>query len=422
MAGTRLHSTPSSTGPGSTRADRTTRAPPRPSSTHTARSAAGGRACAASGSGRGGQAAQVAGQGAEAAAGGHQGGGLVVGVAAVLEGGQGGQHGLEVVGQRGEGGDQGGVGPAAGEDGAGVEVGGQLLEAAAEAARPVGAHPGRLGGGVGGRPGPAHAGRGHGDPVEVGGVVGQPVGLVDHDHVDLGQHHPGGVGHRPQLQLEQEQVVVGHDHVDVAGLLPGPLGEAALVEGAALLPRAVLAAGRDQVPDVVADPGRGVQPAPGRRVGRPHGHLEGRLLGGRGGQLGRPHQGLHAGVAGVVGPAHGQGRGGAEGVGQAGQVALDQLGLEGLGGGGHDRPPPGGHDRDQVAERLADPRGGVDQQRDLLLEGLGDGGGHAPLGRPLGQAGQRVEGGLEVHGANLTGDRDIAAAPPTGRARRPWDA
>ena len=74
-------------------------------------------------------------------------------------------------------------------------------------------------------------------PVEVGGVVGQPVGLVDHDHIDLGQHHPGGVGHRPQLQLEQEQVVVGHDHVDVAGLLPGPLGEAALEEGAAALPR-----------------------------------------------------------------------------------------------------------------------------------------------------------------------------------------
>ena len=314
------------------------------------------------------------------------------------------------------------MGPAAGEDGAGVEVGGQLLEPAAEAAGPVAPHPGRLGGGVGGRPGPAHAGRGHGDPVEVGGVVGQPVGLVDHDHVDLGQHHPGGVRHRPQLQLEQEQVVVGHDHVDIAGLLPGPLGEAALVEAAALLPGAVLAAGRDQVPDVVADPGRGVKAAPGRRVGRPHGHLESRLLGRRGRQLGRSHQRLHAGEAGVVGPAHGQGRGGAEGVGQAGQVALDQLGLEGLGGGGHDRPPPGGHDRHQVAERLANPRGGVDQQRGLVLQGLGDGRGHAPLRHPLGQTGQCVEGGLEVHGANLTGDRDIAAASSTGNARSPWGA
>jgi hypothetical protein len=131
VAGTRLHSIPSSTGPGSTRADRTTLVPPRPSSTHTARSDAGRRAggpgpvlagrrrrvLLTTGPGRGvEQAAQVAGQGPEAAAGGHQGGGLVVGVAEVLEGGQ---HGLEVVAERGEGGDQGGVGPAAGEDGAG---------------------------------------------------------------------------------------------------------------------------------------------------------------------------------------------------------------------------------------------------------------------------------------------------------------
>src|SRR4029453_2202867 len=100
--------------------------------------------------------------------------------------------------------------------------------------------------------------------------------------------------------------------------------------------------------------------------------------------------------------------------GQTGQVALDQLGLEGLGGGGHDRPPPGGHDRDQVAERLADPGRGVDEQRDLGLEGLGDGGGHAPLDRPLGQARQGGEGGVEGHGPNLTGDGDIAVAPPTG--------
>jgi hypothetical protein len=57
----------------------------------------------------------------------------------------------------------------------------------------------------------------------------------------------------------------------------------------------------------------------------------------------------------------------------------------------------------------------VDQQRHLPLEGLGDGRGHAPLRLPLGQAGQGVEGGLKVHGANLTGDRDIAAAPSTGR-------
>jgi hypothetical protein len=141
-----------------------------------------------------GEALEVAGEGAEAAAGGEEGGGLVVGVAEVLEGGE---HGLEVVGEGSEGGGQGGLGAAAGEDGARVEVGRQLLVAATEAAGPVGVEAGGLGGGVGGRPGPAHARRGHGDPVEVGGVVGQAVGLVDHDHVDLGQHHPGGVGHGP---------------------------------------------------------------------------------------------------------------------------------------------------------------------------------------------------------------------------------
>jgi hypothetical protein len=115
-------------------------------------------------------------------------------------------------------------------------------------------------------------------------VVGQPVGLVDHDHVDLGQHHPGGVRHRPQLQLEQEQVVVGHDHVDVAGLLPGPLGEAALVEGAALLPgqSSPLVETRSQTSS--RTPGGASRRLPGRRLGRPGGHLEGRLLGPGGGQ------------------------------------------------------------------------------------------------------------------------------------------
>ena len=82
----------------------------------------------------GGQALQVAGQGAEAAAGGYQGGGLVVGVAEVLEGGE---HGPEVIGQGGEGGRQGGVAPATGLDRTGVEVSGELLVPAPEATRPL---------------------------------------------------------------------------------------------------------------------------------------------------------------------------------------------------------------------------------------------------------------------------------------------
>src|SRR5215207_10069229 len=142
VAGTRLHSTPSSTGPGSA-------APLLDPHRQVGR---GRRPAVALG--RGGEAAQVAGQGAEAAAGGQEGRGLVVGVTEVLEGRL---HGLEVGGQRGEGGDQGGVGPATGDHRAGVEVGGQLLVAAPEAAGPVAAHAGRLGGGVGGRPGPAEA-------------------------------------------------------------------------------------------------------------------------------------------------------------------------------------------------------------------------------------------------------------------------
>src|SRR4029450_6975392 len=52
---------------------------------------------------------------------------------------------------------------------------------------------------------------------------------------------------------------------------------------------------------------------------------------------------------------------------------------------------------------LAHARGRVDQERDLGLEGLGDRRGHAPLGRPLGQAGQGAERGPEVHGREPSG-------------------
>jgi hypothetical protein len=145
-------------------------------------------------------------------------------------------------------------------------------------------------------------------------------------------------------------VVVGDHHVDVARLLLGALGEAALEEGAALLPGAVLTGGRDQVPDVVACAGWRVQAAARLGVDRPSDHLERRLLLGGGGQLGRGDQGVGLGQAHVVGAAHDQRGGRLEDAGEPREVAVDQLRLEGFGGGGHDGAPAGGDDGHQVAQ------------------------------------------------------------------------
>jgi hypothetical protein len=335
------------------------------------------------------------------------GGDLLAGLAEVPQRAGG---GLGLLGQGGEDAGQGGGGRRAGQHRPGGQAFGALLPAGPQPAGPVAAQPGGLGGGVGGRSRPADPGGGHRHPVEVGGVVGQPVGLVHHHDVGLGQHHPRRLGQGAQFQLEQQQVVVGDHHVDVAGLLAGALGEAAAVEGAALLARAVLAGRGDQVPGVVAHAGRGVEAAAGLGPGRPGDQLQRPLLGRGGGQPGRRHQCVHLGQAGVVAAAQRQRRGGVEGVGQARQVTLDQLGLQRLGGGGHDRPPPGGHQGHEVPERLADSGGRVDQQRHPLVEGGGDRLGHAPLDLPLGQPGQGGEGGVDVH------VRDASGRP---RQRRP---
>ena len=258
------------------------------------------------------------------------------------------------------------------------------------------------------RPGRRHDGAeaagGHFDPEAGRHDFLELVRLVEHDDVVLGQHHPTAG------QVGTVEVGVDDDDVGAGGPVPGGLGKAGPARGAVEGARAFSGADADHVPGPVrrleaqigaVTRGRGLRPgdqgadlvddALGRRdvtlcrlarVGLP-------LLcrfGWRVAQLGldptRSHLGDPLAAEVVAAPLE---DGDVQGGGQAQsrldqwEVLLGQLVLQRLGRGGHDHFLAAERGGDEIGQRLARPRTGLDDQVGVGHERFGDGPAHLLL-------------------------------------------
>ena len=265
------------------------------------------------------------------------------------------------------------------------------------------------------------------------------VGLVEDDHVVLGQHGP------PAGQVGPVEVGVDHHHVGRRRAVPGRLGEAAVARGAVEGPRALAGADADHAPG----PGAGLEaqigPVAARRAlgpGQQGADLVDQAFGGALGRAsarvrpaGLERLGLVPGVAGVdaqlgldppaphlghplaadvVAPAleHGVGEGEAQPALDQGQVLLGQLVLQRLGGGGHHHLLAAEHGRHQVGQRLPGPGPGLDDEVGAGDERLADGAAHLLLlGALLAVGHLRRDLGQGLHGvvAGLAGRAAVRA-------------
>ncbi|GBE22459.1 hypothetical protein BMS3Bbin01_01834 [bacterium BMS3Bbin01] len=214
------------------------------------------------------------------------------------------------------------------------------------------------------------------------------MGLVDDQHVVVGQHDPSTEG-----QVAPVQVMVDDDDVGIRRRVEGSHGKAVARLRAFVAAGAFHAGHRDALPQAFRQLGGKIVPIPRWMHIGPLGQqaqvlgklvvesLEGDLLRDKAFFLETFHE---SGLAEVVlaalhdSPTERDTEAGHR-LGEERQVLLGELVLEALGGSGDDHLLPGHDGRNHVAERLAGPWAGLTDEVRTLLDRLGDGTSHLDL-------------------------------------------
>jgi hypothetical protein len=211
------------------------------------------------------------------------------------------------------------------------------------------------------------------------------VGFVEDD--DVVRRQDGAAA----ADMESVEVRIDDDHVGLGGAPAGPLGEAHLAARAAIGTRAFLAAHAERAPRRVTRCPVELGDVPGVARARPAGQSHDLGLGRRGHVLQLELAG--GAVLQLADPLDAQvvaatledrpTEATRQRVGQEGEVLRGELVLQRLRRGGDDGPRPRTQDGNEVGQRLARPRPGLDDDVAAPVDGGGDEVGHPLLTGPV---------------------------------------